>query len=303
MAGMTYTFARNETKFLITARQKEELLSLLGGHICPDQWGRSTVRSLYCDTPSRMMIRHSLEYPAYKEKIRIRTYGTAGMDDEVFLELKQKVDGITYKRRASMPLSRALAFVSGRGNPVTQIEREIAATVARYAPNGGLVPATVISCERQAFYATDDQGIRLTFDEGIRWSDSDMTLMGSPDTERRILDDDLVLLEVKCGTAMPLWLVSVMSSLNMRQTGFSKYGMAWKQDMIAKGLTTASDGLAPAIAHARGFDSQPKVTSRQARTQALPQASGRNERPARRRLHARSRTAETTRQGQRAIMA
>lgn len=262
MAGMTYTFARNEKKFLITKKQKEELLSMLGQQVRPDEWGRSTVRSLYCDTPSRMMIRHSLEHPAYKEKIRIRTYGAAGMDDDVFLELKQKVDGVTYKRRATMPLSRALEFVAGNGDPSTQIEREIAATVARYAGNGGLAPATLIACEREAFFATEDRNIRLTFDDGIRWSNTGLSLSDGGRDETAILDDDLTLLEVKCGEAMPLWLVSAMSELGLRQTGFSKYGMAWKHQMIASGFTTASDGLAPAIAHARGLDASRQVPAR-----------------------------------------
>lgn len=266
MAGMTYTFARNETKFLITKQQKSLLLGMLGDRVRPDEWGRSTVRSLYCDTPSRMMIRHSLEHPIYKEKIRIRTYGSAGMSDDVFLELKQKVDGVTYKRRATMTLARALAFASGNGDPKTQIEREIAATVARYATEGGLVPATVISCERQAFFATEDANVRLTFDEGIRWSGSDTSLSGETRFPRRIIDDDLVLLEVKCGEAMPLWLVKAMSSMGMRATGFSKYGMAWKQDMVSRGLTTATDGLAPAIAHARGLDTMPQYDGGQTMT-------------------------------------
>ena len=251
MASMTYVFARNEKKFLITKEQKNSLLALLGDSIRPDEWGRSTVLSLYCDTPSHMMIRNSLEHPVYKEKIRIRTYGLAKEDGSVFLELKQKVDGVTYKRRTTMNLRRALAFVSGYGDPETQIEREIAATVNRYARNGGLRPSMLISCEREAFFAKDDPGIRLTFDEGIRWSDTDMTLTQAAVAEHRIMDADLVLLEVKCGAAMPLWLVRVMSSLGLRQTGFSKYGMAWKQLMVASGLSTASDGLEPIVAHAR----------------------------------------------------
>ena len=167
------------------------------------------------------------------------------------MELKQKVNGVTYKRRATMPFRRAIGFVHGTEAPNTQIEREIAATIARYASEGGLVPATLIACERQAYFATDDDTVRLTFDEDIRWSDAGMSFESSPSATRRILDSDLVLLEVKCGEAMPLWLVRAMSSLDMQPTGFSKYGLAWKHEMILRGMTTASDGLAPAIAHAR----------------------------------------------------
>lgn len=270
MAQMTYTFARHETKFLITARQRQRLIGLLSDHIRPDEWGRSTVMSLYCDTPSGTMIRHSLEHPVYKEKIRIRSYGVAGEGQPVFLELKQKVKGVTYKRRATMPLDRALAFVAGHGVPETQIEREIAATVSRYSSCGGVAPAMMISCERQAFFAVDDPSVRLTFDEGIRWSDERLSMTEATDGNTRVLDDDLVLLEVKCGAAMPLWLTRAIASIGLRSTGFSKYGVAWKQRLVASGMTSATDGLAPAIAWARRLDAE--VTHAPARRRQITDA-------------------------------
>lgn len=254
MAGMTYTFARSETKYLITQGQRQALLALLGGHVRPDEWGRSTVSSLYCDTGSARMIRSSMDHPAYKEKVRIRSYGQATPDSPVFLEVKKKLRGTTYKRRARMPLARALRFVGGDGDPRTQIEREIAATVARYRSDGGIRPYMLVSCEREALYATDDRDVRITFDEAIRWSDDEPSLSRPAAAWHYLLDDDLVVMEVKCGRGMPLWLVRSLSALGLRPTGFSKCCIAWKQRAIVLGETTATDGLAPAIAHARGCE-------------------------------------------------
>lgn len=62
-------FERVEKKYLLTPRQAAQLQSLLQGHLA------STVCSLYADTADYLLIRRSVEKPAYKEKLRLRTYG------------------------------------------------------------------------------------------------------------------------------------------------------------------------------------------------------------------------------------
>lgn len=37
------------------------------------------------------MIRNSIEKPIYKEKLRLRSYGTPSADDKVFIELKKNI--------------------------------------------------------------------------------------------------------------------------------------------------------------------------------------------------------------------
>ena len=40
----------------------------------PDDYPRSTVCSIYYDTDDYRLIRHSLDGPVYKEKLRLRSY-------------------------------------------------------------------------------------------------------------------------------------------------------------------------------------------------------------------------------------
>ena len=68
-----------------------------------DQYGRTTIRNIYFDTDTYRLIRRSLEKPAYKEKLRIRSYQTASPDDLVFVELKKKYKSVVYKRRLTLP--------------------------------------------------------------------------------------------------------------------------------------------------------------------------------------------------------
>ena len=52
--------------------------------------------------------------PAYKEKLRLRSYGVPNEETQVFPEIKKKARGIVYKRRVSMPYGDALRYLSRR---------------------------------------------------------------------------------------------------------------------------------------------------------------------------------------------
>ena len=71
--------------------------------MCPDRFGHSTVRNVYYDTDSYRLIRHSLEKPVYKEKLRLRSYTPISPQDNVFVELKKKYRSVVYKRRLTLP--------------------------------------------------------------------------------------------------------------------------------------------------------------------------------------------------------
>lgn len=81
-------FQRYEIKYLMTRRQQEALLAIMRPYMVPDAYSHSSIRNLYLDTPDYRLIRRSLEKPVYKEKVRVRSYGSAGREDPVFVELK-----------------------------------------------------------------------------------------------------------------------------------------------------------------------------------------------------------------------
>ena len=85
---------RYELKYLLSGEQTEYLREKLKGHMEVDQYGKSSIASLYYDTPTYQLIRQSVEKPLFKEKIRLRSYGIATEESPVFLELKRKAYGI-----------------------------------------------------------------------------------------------------------------------------------------------------------------------------------------------------------------
>ena len=134
---------RYEMKYLLNAEQTAFLREKLKGHMEPDEYGRSTIASLYYDTPDRRLIRASLEKPMFKEKLRLRSYGPADGTKPVYLELKRKAYGIVYKRRIETSLPDVDRFFAGEGNICAcgQIDRELAAFRDHYQT---LYPSSLI---------------------------------------------------------------------------------------------------------------------------------------------------------------
>lgn len=221
-----YTFERRELKYRITDAQRAALEAAFGARMVPDEHGESTICNIYYDTADYRLIRASLEKPAYKEKLRLRSYGVTEPGGEVFLELKKKYKGIVYKRRITLPEDAAGEFIAGRAplGEHGQIGREIEYFTAFYAP---LLPAVHLSYERSAWFSREDRDLRITFDKNIRFRQEDVSLT-LPAGGRRILPEGESLMEIKAAAALPLWLVSELDTLGIYQSTFSKYGEAYK---------------------------------------------------------------------------
>ncbi len=231
-------FERYEIKYILTGTQRRNLCECMQGIMQIDQYGHATIRNLYLDTDNYRLIRTSLQKPAYKEKVRIRSYHRVGADDPVFVELKKKADGIVYKRRTMMSEKEAMRwFSSGAYLPRTQIEREIE-WCRRFYEN--LKPRVFLSYEREAFCPVSEGDLRITLDSNILAREYDLSLRSSVHGVY-LLDRDLSILEVKTGSAMPMWLVRFLNDNRIRKTSFSKYG-AYYTDYVAGKKTEENKG-------------------------------------------------------------
>lgn len=228
-------FKRFEIKYMIDEAVFEKLMEVMDGYMIADEHGRSTVCSLYYDTPKHLLIRRSLEHPVYKEKLRLRSYGVAKPSDTVFVELKKKFCSVVYKRRIAMTHDKALLYLAGNGQIAesqitdSQIAHSQIASEINYALKiyENLAPAVLLSYEREAFYVRNNHEFRVTFDRNILWRDYDLSLdkgiYGTP-----ILEDQKVLMEVKTDGAIPGWMVDFLTANKLYKTSFSKYGTAYR---------------------------------------------------------------------------
>jgi len=227
----TCVFKRIEKKYLLSGPQYEALFCRIGRHLKPDEYGRSTVLSLYLDTPDHRIIRSSIEAVDYKEKLRLRSYGTAAADSTVFLELKKKFGGVVYKRRAAMTHAEAERYIRHGIKPFeSQIMSEIDWAMRLYGRPKG---AMMIACEREAWFDEEHPDLRLTFDRNIRCRDTELSLArGSAGIA--LLPEQTVLLEIKTAGAMPLWLADALDAGRIYPGSFSKYGAAYTRSLAEK---------------------------------------------------------------------
>lgn len=221
------TFKRYELKYIMNRQQKENILRSIEEHMKLDQYGRTTIRNIYFDTDTYRLIRRSLEKPAYKEKLRVRSYCPASGDSPVFVELKKKYKHVVYKRRLVCPEKKVMeCFGSGKPLPdQSQIGREIRYFWEYYKT---LHPTVFLSYEREAFYSLEGDDFRVTFDENILYRENDLSL-GSAVYGTSVLEDGLTLMEIKTSGGIPLWMSEALTRNHLYKTSFSKYGAAYQQ--------------------------------------------------------------------------
>lgn len=232
MAGKSEkNFRRTEKKYLLTPAQYRALRKELAPYMEEDEYGLSRILSLYYDTEDYRLIRQSLEKPSYKEKLRIRSYGVPGDGDTVFLEIKKKVEGVVYKRRVTLAAKAAMDYLAGGAKPEGkgQIMEEIDWMVRRYAPK----PAAVISTDRLALFGKEDRELRITFDFNPRGR-TDALDLRLGDGGESLLPEGQVLMELKVSAAAPIWLVEILSRMQLYPRSFSKYGTCYRRDLLSR---------------------------------------------------------------------
>ena len=241
-------FKRYEFKYMLTPQQKEKVLMAMEGHMTLDQYGRTTIRNIYFDTDTYLLIRRSIEKPAYKEKLRIRSYSQADLDSTVFVELKKKYDYVVYKRRISLPEGEAMEWLN-RGRHCkknTQISKEVDYFLDYYKT---LRPSVFLSYEREAFYANDGSDFRVTFDDTILCRQEDLSLC-SEVYGTALLPEGMTLMEIKCSGGIPMWLTRVLSEEHIYKTSFSKYGTAYRTMIFPQLHNAAAHDFTEVALHA-----------------------------------------------------
>lgn len=254
------SFERYEKKYFLTPAKHEYLLQKMKPYLKEDLYSHYSICNLYYDTDNWQLIRTSIEKPVYKEKLRVRSYGIPKENENVFIELKKKYDGIVYKRRITteavlsgpfLDNSFLLDFLVGSfsngtsvnstssdstlsGDTVTessfgQIGREICWFQNQYHTK----PKVFIGYNRLAFTGISDTNLRITFDSNMRWRDSDLNLCLGDDGQP-LLSDDRILMEIKMPGACPLWLSRLLSEEEIFPVSFSKYGTCYQEHILKK---------------------------------------------------------------------
>ena len=103
------SFKRYEKKNLLNQSKYDERIKRISEYMDSDEHCKNgnnySIYNIYYDTFDNQVIRHSINKPYYKEKLRLRSYKTpVSKEDKVFLEIKKKINGVVNKRRVVLTL-------------------------------------------------------------------------------------------------------------------------------------------------------------------------------------------------------
>ncbi len=231
-------FNRCEKKYLLNQQQYVAMLENISDYMVMDTYNKNNqfykISNIYYDTINNDIIRTCIDKPIYKEKLRIRSYGVPSVEDNVFVEIKKKYNGIVYKRRTQMQLKDAYQYLRGdiSASYIIQnnsnINNQLLGEIDYYKNFYKVVPKVYLSYDRLAYFEKNDGDFRITFDTNITTRREDIRLEYGSFGEL-LLPENMYLMEIKINRAVPLWFVKIMSDLKIYPVSFSKYGTEYKK--------------------------------------------------------------------------
>lgn len=264
-ASFETRFERLELKYLIGEPEAARVRRAILPYCRPDPHGvrpsgaRSAatrgypVLSLYLDSPGLACFHAKERGDPERTKLRIRRYrGQGGF----YLERKRRSADVVEKTRALVAGGAIRDAAHGRakldrGAPEA---RRFAEGFAHLALAMGAEPALRVRYRREAYTSDVDAYARVTFDRDVEFQrTSAWELDGEPDgwcdLESSLVAGaprPLVILEIKCATRVPAWLLDAIRSCELRRASVSKYS-------LGVSLTHRLDGAPWSAARSRGI--------------------------------------------------
>lgn len=230
-------FNRYEKKYMLDEITFRKLLDRISDYMEADKYNRDgqfySISNIYYDTKDNRLIRSSIEKPVYKEKLRMRSYGTPDIKDKVFLEIKKKYNGIVNKRRTSIVLEDAYRYMEKGIFPSETecLNRQVLREIEYFKEIYDLKPKVYLSYDRYAFFEKNDGDFRVTFDTNITTRRGDVRLE-SGSYGNRLLPQNIYLMEIKINGAVPMWFTACLSDFRIYPVSFSKYGTEYKRYVL-----------------------------------------------------------------------
>ena len=228
------TFKRYERKFLVTREQYKSMLPRILEHMEPDKYCLDDktypLVNLYFDDDNDDIIRYSVSSPKFKQKLRLRCYGTPENDGAtVYMEIKSKTYGTVTKRRVGMTLREANEYIYNGVRPTTEkyLSSQVLDEIDYFRSITPCYPKLYVSYERRALFMRGDSDVRVTFDDNILTRRTDLDVLHGM-YGKRIFPEGVFIMEVKVPDAIPLWLARILSDNGAAMTSISKYGKEYE---------------------------------------------------------------------------
>ncbi len=228
------TFKRKERKYLIDRQVAHEIIQKLDEMLQKKKFRKGMddtfIRSLYFDSDDFKCYMDHKNREKSRFKMRIRQYGN-GIDyyNKCFVELKEKINGMNYKRRFKIKNKWTDSFISDsldydkllRYNnldisEITTLYREFQDKLNSY----NLHPVLQVEYHRRAF-ENSEGNVRITFDDNLSFRLRQSLATSSERTYD--FPDDKVIMETKTLLTKPYWLQWLLKEYGLERQKFSKY--------------------------------------------------------------------------------
>ncbi|MDR1386317.1 MAG: polyphosphate polymerase domain-containing protein [Propionibacteriaceae bacterium] len=247
-ASAIHAFNRFEIKYVASFAQVERLRVELDRAMAPDPHAGADgyrVESVYYDSPALRFYWEKVDGLRFRRKLRLRRYGSgpAPSHSPVFVEIKQRVNRVTQKRRIDLPYADAVRLCAGQAvalpRSASVAQTRLVDEIVELCAVERLRPMVTTCYQRQAYVGRhSDLGLRVTIDRRLRGRDRDFEL-GAASTDRLTLPPSLAVVEVKADHRVPYWLTDLTGRHDLTVVRLSKYCRS-----------VEAFGLVPRAAHA-----------------------------------------------------
>jgi SPX domain protein involved in polyphosphate accumulation len=234
---------RHELKYLIPYSYVEPISQFVAPYCQLDYYSSKAennfydVNSLYFDTYNLEFLKKRMYGTDSRVNMRVRAYGD-GTIAPYFLEIKHKKRAVVKKYRSTASEEEWPRILTDPAYRVPETEqgdeRKNKEFFLKLAISYAIEPKILTRYRRRAFFSTVDNYARVTMDINMQCRPEDRyTLvvgdnMFNYDNETiyatNTYSDANVVLELKCNIGeLPMWMLDLIQTFDLKQVGFSKY--------------------------------------------------------------------------------
>jgi hypothetical protein len=185
------------------------------------------VSSIYYDSRDLRFYWEKIEGLRFRRKLRIRAYGepeSINEDSTVFVEIKQRVNRVTQKRRIPLPYKQARVLCEQWRDPENPAVRQAFVNeVLMLGETADLLPVAMTTYHREAYVGVDaDLGLRITMDHNIQGRNKELSLNQRAEN-KFIVPPQISIVEVKANERVPTWFTDLAARMGLEVVRVSKY--------------------------------------------------------------------------------
>ena len=221
---------REELKYLVHHSTRTHLLNrwsrylVRAEHLNAD--GVTPILSQYYDSPNMDFYHEKIDGERFRNKVRLRTYGYSfGDGGTSFLELKQRRNFSVRKFRYKLPGSSMDYLLPENWRFEEEQSRNLFGLLRdKYR----LRRTAQVWYLREAYQARVESDVRITFDNCLVGLHPDEALTRDllADRTRSLMQDNLVIMEVKATKGIPPWVTAGVLAAELVQRTVPKYVVA-----------------------------------------------------------------------------